>query len=71
METGLETDLDIEQEAFPGMHAEMCLKDRERFDVELEELRETDVDHVKRIEELERTVNVLAAMVNWDKVTVR
>jgi hypothetical protein len=67
----METDLEIEQEAFPGMHAEMCLNDRERFDGELEELRDTDVDHLKRIEELERTVGMLAAMVNWDRVAVR
>jgi hypothetical protein len=28
------------------------------------------VEHLKRIEKLERTVNTLSSMVNWDKVIV-
>jgi len=52
------------------MHHEMCLKDRERFEGEIEQLQVVDSDHLRRIERLERTVNMLAAMVNWDKVIV-
>ncbi len=29
------------------------------------------VEHLKRIEKLERTVNTLSSMVNWDKVIIR
>lgn len=53
--------------ADPLMHAhhhEMCLKDRERFDDDLEQLRDADLELLKRIEELERTVNTLAPMLS-------
>jgi hypothetical protein len=44
--------------ADPLMHAhhhEMCLKDRERFDEELEEMRKENVELLQRIEQLEKT----------------
>jgi hypothetical protein len=48
--------LDIDQEDFPGMHAEMCLKDRERYEKELAQLSETNVALLQRIERLETAV---------------
>ena len=48
----------------------MCLKDRERFDDDLEQLRDADLELLKRIEELERTVNTLAPMLAWAKRAV-
>ena len=50
----MDADLEIEQEAFPGMAAEMCLKDRERFEKEIEELHESDVELLRRLEKLEK-----------------
>jgi hypothetical protein len=57
--------------ADPQMHAHhhlMCLKDRERFDEDLEELREENVDLLLRLEKLERTVKKLDSIINWDKI---
>ena len=48
--------LEIEQEAFPGMQAEMCLRDRERFDEELQELRKENVELLRRVEKLENAL---------------
>jgi len=58
----------------PAMHAyyhELCLKDRERHDNELEELRETAIDYLKRIEDLERTVSTLALMIGAGQAIVQ
>jgi hypothetical protein len=52
------------------LHHDKRLKDHERYDDDLEQLREGMVEHLKRIEKLERTVNTLSSMVNWDKVIV-
>ena len=46
----METDLEIDEEAFPGMHDEMCLSDRERFDGELAELRKENVELLRRVD---------------------
>ncbi|MGA7077022.1 MAG: hypothetical protein WBZ42_10870 [Halobacteriota archaeon] len=51
-------------------HHEMCLKDRERHDDDIEELREAMVEQLKRVEELERSVNMLATLFNWNQLTV-
>lgn len=57
--------------ADPKWHAHyhtMCMKDRERFDDELEELRSENVDLLLRLEKLERTVKKLDSIINWDNV---
>ena len=57
--------------ADPEMHAHhhlIRIRDDERFDDDIEELRETMVEHLKRIEELERTVKKLDSLINWDAV---
>ncbi len=58
----MDADLEIEQEAFPGMAAEMCLKDRERFEKEIEELHESDVELLRRLEKLEKAVRELGIL---------
>lgn len=57
--------------ADPIMHAHhhtMCMKDRERFDEDMERREDEDVELLRRIENLERTVKKLDSLVNWDNV---
>ena len=74
MMEGIETEQDDYElgrvAPYHEMHHEMCLKDRERFEGEIEQLQVVDSDHLRRIERLERTVNMLAAMINWDNVDI-
>jgi hypothetical protein len=42
----------------------MCLKDRERFDEDLEELREENADLLKKIECLTRRADHLSALLH-------
>ena len=53
--------------ADPQMHAHhhlMCLRDREQYDDDIEELRETIVEQAKEIENLTTKVNHLSALLH-------
>jgi hypothetical protein len=51
-----------------GHHHLVCLKDRERYENDIEELQEEVGRLLKRIENLEHAVKKLNALFNWDEI---